>query len=1409
MNKSKTILLAVLCLVLALTTKAQTIAGHEKCGSATIHNRLLTTDPDYATRRSSIEQQLQTRILFKQQIQGSSTNDVYRIPVVVHVMHLGEAVGTGNNISEVQVNSAISSLNEQFRKVAGSTGDGNGVDTEIEFALAQRDPNCNTSNGIVRVNTTSITNYNVQGITSTNELDLKALSRWPNANYLNVWVVSEIDGNNGGGGTQGYAYFPGASPNYDGIVVLNSAFGTTGTVKWYTNEGKVLTHEVGHYLDLYHTFEGDAGGSSCPSNGNFCGTNAGDCCGDTPPVRRTTSGCPTTATNSCTGSTYGDAVTNYMDYTSETCQKMFSPDQKARMRTAIETARPGLLSSRALEPQVAGDSPSNPQCTPNTTNLSNAFGFGVYEVIFDDLHVVSSGAVFEGGYMDNTCSQKDSVDAGATYGISIKTGPANSEDVRVYIDYNDDGDFVDAGETVLTSNALFTHNGTITIPSNASGHLRLRVISDWSGNNISGSCYNSEYGQAEDFTLYVTSNTPPPPSCSVDAIVLGTQTACTNNTYTQEITVTFSNPPSSGSLRVKGQNFTIGSSPQTVVLTNLPANGSSQNVTARFTADNSCTLVETNLYTAPTACQNPCGITNLTAGTQTACSGNRYDQDVVVTYGNAPTSGTLQVNGQSFTITSSPQTVTLTNLIADASNVNVTAQFSDSSSCSRTENNLFAAPVACQSACGITNLTAGTQTACSGNRYDQDVVVAYGNAPTSGTLLVNGQSFAIASSPQTVTLSNLIADASNVNVTAQFSDSSSCSRTENNLFTAPVACQSACGITNLTAGTQTACSGNRYDQDVVVAYGNAPTSGTLQVNGQSFTIASSPQTVTLTNLIADGNNVNVTALFSDSSACSVTENSLFTAAASCCTGVPNVADATICQGETAILTASGGASYVWSTGATTASVNIMPTTTANYSVTITDASSCNYIKTAAIIVNASPTVQISLNDTVCTGGVGTLKGFGGTSYLWNTGDVTQTLNVKPSVTTTYTVTVTDNNGCTADISGVVAVSTGINSSTVSDTICVGTIATITASGGSVYNWSNGEHTPIINVSPVSDKAYTVTVTSGVCSVIDTAYVTVEAGPSVTLTGYNETYCANTAGSLLIGTPAGGVFTGTGVDVTGKFEPAVATEGPNTVMYTYTDNKGCVGSFTDTIVVFAEPIAEITGLDAAYCINEGPISLTASPLGGTFNGPGVVGNELDLTKAITGNLSFVNYNYTDGNGCSTIASQNVEVSPLPELQVKGLKGLYCISEGTSQLEPQPAGGTLVGDGIIGDIFDPAEAGAGMHLVEYTYVNAIGCSNTYRVSIMVDACTGLENRENDISLTLFPNPTNGVVCLELQEAVTEVFIEVSDASGRKVYSDNRPSGGKKFNIDASNWAAGTYLVRLGSNSAVHYARFYKYE
>ncbi len=261
----------------------------------------------------------------------SKSGTVITIPVIVHVVHNGEAVGTGANISSAQVSSQIEVLNNDFRKKVGTSGyntHSDGADIEIEFALALRDEygNILSEPGIHRVNG----NYSFWERADI-ENTLKPQTIWEPEKYMNIWTITF------GGDDKnllGYAQFPslsgleGASTNgglatTDGVVVKYSSFGTVGEVSFPYDGGRTATHEVGHWLGLRHIW----GDGNCLED---------DYCDDTPRAGHPNESCETI--NSCWLYSGDDMIENYMDYTPDACMNIFTLDQKSRMITVMQTS---------------------------------------------------------------------------------------------------------------------------------------------------------------------------------------------------------------------------------------------------------------------------------------------------------------------------------------------------------------------------------------------------------------------------------------------------------------------------------------------------------------------------------------------------------------------------------------------------------------------------------------------------------------------------------------------------------------------------------------------------------------------------------------------------------------------------------------------------------------------------------------------------------------------------------------------------------------------------------------------------------------------------------------------------------------------------------------------------------------
>lgn len=437
----------------------------------------------------------------------TDTDSVYTLPLVVHVIHTGSAVGAADNPSDAQILAMIQTLNNAWRKSGAGFG---GVDMKIQFKLATRGPNCSSTTGIKRVNGSVVPNYSSGGIGvnnfpgSADEAAVKNLSRWSNTDYINIWIVNKINGTNVGIG--GYAYFAEYSDaGIDGIVM--NAFFANGN-------NQTLSHEMGHVFELFHTFYDDGWEDSCP-RADSCSFYGDRVC-DTEAGMRS-SNCSNNI-NPCTGTSYqvADAslnysvLHNYMNYTN--CASMFTAGQKARVRAALHAFRPGLINSGALKPLPA--SASATACTP-TTSFGTSIYYGVELVEFNTINVYSNTSDGDRAhYVDRTCNQRTTVYKGQTYPLRITGSHHNPHSFKAYLDFNNDGDFDDAGEELLSGYSSVVE-ANISIPSSGvpvGVPLRLRIVADnpYPGYptypnacQLNGRNDESGAGQVEDFSVII------------------------------------------------------------------------------------------------------------------------------------------------------------------------------------------------------------------------------------------------------------------------------------------------------------------------------------------------------------------------------------------------------------------------------------------------------------------------------------------------------------------------------------------------------------------------------------------------------------------------------------------------------------------------------------------------------------------------------------------------------------------------------------------------------------------------------------------------------------------------------------------------------------------------------------------
>lgn len=293
------------------------------CGTDEYNASLLPNNPKMMGSEAYENLMASKIAVIKAELQANPNRALqFIIPVVVHVIHNGEPIGVGANISDAQVISQIQVMNEDFRRLAGTRGSNTnsvGADVEVEFCLAKQTPDGCITNGIDRLDMSSVnTSWSTGNINSV----LKPATIWDAALYMNMWSVNFSDNT-----LLGYAQFPGGPANTDGVVANYTYFGSNDaagvTIPGSYNLGRTMTHEVGHYVGLFHTFQGGCNG-------------AGDQCADTPAVATPNFGCPTNA-NSCP-SAGADMVSNYMDYTNDACMNVFTMDQKARVIATMTNA---------------------------------------------------------------------------------------------------------------------------------------------------------------------------------------------------------------------------------------------------------------------------------------------------------------------------------------------------------------------------------------------------------------------------------------------------------------------------------------------------------------------------------------------------------------------------------------------------------------------------------------------------------------------------------------------------------------------------------------------------------------------------------------------------------------------------------------------------------------------------------------------------------------------------------------------------------------------------------------------------------------------------------------------------------------------------------------------------------------
>ncbi|MFN0130074.1 MAG: zinc metalloprotease [Verrucomicrobiales bacterium] len=299
----------------------QKVPSHRTCGAMQVYQQQLETVVGFRKRQVAMEHAFRNRMRFAQALRTTP----YEINVVVHVVYKV----ADDDISDAQIHSQIDILNKDFRAANPDRNKTPAVwrglitDAMINFQLAKKDPGGSATTGITRTQTT-VASFLADD--SMKRASTGGVNAWDTTRYLNMWVVRLR------GGLLGYAQFPGGPSSTDGVVILNSAFGSTGIAQPPFNLGRTASHEIGHFLNLRHIW-GDT--EDC---------SGGDFVDDTPNAELPNSGKPAFPSISCSNGPHGDMYMNYMDYVDDDSMYMFTRGQVERMHACLDGPRASLVS---------------------------------------------------------------------------------------------------------------------------------------------------------------------------------------------------------------------------------------------------------------------------------------------------------------------------------------------------------------------------------------------------------------------------------------------------------------------------------------------------------------------------------------------------------------------------------------------------------------------------------------------------------------------------------------------------------------------------------------------------------------------------------------------------------------------------------------------------------------------------------------------------------------------------------------------------------------------------------------------------------------------------------------------------------------------------------------------------------
>ena len=448
--------------------------------------------------------------------------------------------------------------------------------------------------------------------------------------------------------------------------------------------------------------------------------------------------------------------------------------------------------------------------------------------------------------------------------------------------------------------------------------------------------------------------------------------------------------------------------------------------------------------------------------------------------------------------------------------------------------------------------------------------------------------------------------------------------------------------------------------------------------------------------------------------------------------------------------------------------------------------------TVVVGIFGYPNAFAGPNTSVCIGSTKTLIASGGVSYVWSNGTQSAINSVTPLVPTTYSVTVTDANGCVAADTIDVAIDTlPIVSLSLFNNLCLNDPAFSLSGGipsGGIFSGAsvnNGQFLPSTAGIGPDTIIYTFTAPNG-CSNSAKQAIFVDTLPNVTF-GSLTPVCANGAPfSLTGGSPAGGFYSGSGV-TSGIFNPSQAGGAGNKFLsYTYSDGNGCSNTATAIQTTLAAPTVTLSTFPA-ICEDYFPFALTGGkPVGGTYSGNGIANDTLFPATAGAGNIA-IQYQFTDNNGCSAKANRNITIDAKPA------KPKILIYGSDSLLADVNA--PLYQWYFEGQVYPEVTKVIYAQLSGFYQVEAInGTCSSERADEYYFEVTSVGEKAVNSDFKVYPNPTNGLIFIENFGQTKIESVSIMSIDGKQVYVENFENAEYQRTLNFSKLNSGIYFLSI---------------